>query len=83
MKKTLKVPVVVCRNGHIATGNGYVEAGSEESQQPTPDDWDVTLDCMPDEAYKSGYRIVIVTAEVDVDAVFADLNINGAVEVAT
>lgn len=80
MSKTLRIPVIVCQNGHISTGFGQVDADDTQSKPQNSSDWDVSIDCLPEAAYASGYRIVTVSCEIDVEAVFADFKLKGTVE---
>jgi hypothetical protein len=73
-KQKVRIPVVVTKSGAIQTGcfwrNGEGKTGS---------DHDYCYDGLNDADYKSGCTVVHVEAEIDLEAVFKDHDVQGEI----
>ena len=74
MKIPLRIPVVICRDGKWSAG-GYCVAGGGKTSN---DDLALLYEGFPDEP-EDTMRKIYVTAEVDIGALFEDVEVAGQV----
>jgi len=70
----VRIPVLVSRTGEVQTGWFAQSADGKSSF-----DHDGAVDSFSEEAYKSGYVVVYVNAEIDEDGLFRNLEEQGVV----
>ena len=70
----VRIPVLVSRTGEVQTGWFAQSADGKSSF-----DHDGAVDSFSEEAYKSGYVVVYVNAEIDEDGLFRSLEEQGVV----
>ena len=70
----IRLPLAVCRDGALAVASFTVSPEGKIYTDPT-----MALECVSEDSYNSGYRIIMIEAEIDVDDVFAGFNIKGKV----
>jgi hypothetical protein len=73
-KHKIQIPVVVTKNGAIQTGSFWRHNDGKGGSQ-----YDFVIDGFNNQDYETGYQVVTVEAEIDVDALFKDHTVAGSV----
>jgi len=73
-KLKVEIPVVVTKNGAVQVGSSWRNSDGSGGKGH-----ELAIDSFTDADYASGYQVVTVMAEIDVDALFANHTIKGSV----
>ena len=73
-KLKVEIPVVVTKNGAVQVGSSWRNSDGSGGKEH-----ELALDSLANVDYDSGYRVVTVMAEIDLDALFANHTIEGSV----
>lgn len=70
----IRIPVAVSRNGHVAVGSAWHNAKGELKTDDV-----IAAECLNEDAFKAGYMIIHVEAEIDHVELFREIDVAGAV----
>jgi phosphoribosylaminoimidazole-succinocarboxamide synthase len=74
MKLKIEIPVVVTRSGAVSVGSFWRHSDGSGGKMHG-----IAIDSLAETDYETGYQIVTVKAEIDVDALFVNHTIEGSV----